>query len=64
MSDDGFGRAIATMRAGLALGAVAALLLALAPFSDVVVGDARAGGGTFTAGVGISVGSAPRSAPR
>jgi hypothetical protein len=56
MSDDGFGRAIATMRAGLALGAVAALLLALAPFSDVVVGDARAGGGTFTAGVGISVG--------
>lgn len=57
MSDDGLGRAIATVRAGLALGALAALLLALAPFFDVVVGPARsAARETFTAGIGTSVG--------
>ena len=64
MSDDGFGRAIATMRAGLALGAVAALLLALAPFSDVVVGTRGPAAGPSPPASASRWGSAPRSAPR
>jgi hypothetical protein len=56
MADDGLGRAIATIRAGLALGAVAALLMALSPLFDLADGPARSpAGATFTAGVGVSV---------
>jgi len=56
MPDDGLGRAITTIRAGLALGAVAALLTALSPLFDLVAGPARSPeGATFTAGVGPSV---------
>ncbi len=57
MTDDGYGRAITTIRAGLSLGAVAAILLAISPFFDVVTGPAAEPPGTeFTAGVGTSVG--------
>ncbi|HMO00997.1 MAG TPA: hypothetical protein PKD59_16420 [Miltoncostaeaceae bacterium] len=57
MTDDGFGRAITTIRAGLSLGAAAAILLAISPLFDVVTGPAAAPPGTeFTAGVGTSVG--------
>ncbi len=55
MTDDGYGRAITTIRAGLSIGAAAAILLALSPLFDVVTGRAE-GGGEFTAGVGTSVG--------
>jgi hypothetical protein len=56
MPDDGLGRAITTIRAGLALGAVAALLVALSPLFDLVDGPARSPeGATFTTGVGASV---------
>lgn len=49
-------RAIATIRGGLALGAVAAALLALAPSFDLVAGAAAdAGRGEYVAGVGASM---------
>lgn len=57
MSTDPFARGIATIRGGLALGAAAAIMLALSPFSDVVTGPAAVAGGTFTAGVSTSVGA-------
>jgi hypothetical protein len=57
MTDDGYGRAITTIRAGLSLGAAAAILLALSPLSDIVTGPAaEPPGAEFTAGVGASVG--------
>lgn len=57
MTDDGFGRAITTIRAGLSLGAAAAILLAISPLFDVVTGPAGAPPGSeFTAGIGTSVG--------
>lgn len=49
-------RAIRTIRGGLALGALAAALMALAPLFDLVDGPAALPrGGTHVAGVGISV---------
>ena len=57
MPDDGYGRAITTIRAGLSLGAAAAILLALSPLFDIVTGPAaEPPGAEFTAGVGTSVG--------
>ena len=57
MTDDGYGRAITTIRAGLSLGAAAAILMAISPFFDVVTGPAaEPPGAEFTAGVGTSVG--------
>jgi hypothetical protein len=57
MTDDGYGRAITTIRAGLSLGAVAAIMLALSPLLDIVTGPAaEPPGAEFTAGVGTSVG--------
>jgi hypothetical protein len=57
MSDDGYGRAIATIRAGLWTAAAAAILLALSPLFDIVTGPAaEPAGAEFTAGVGTSVG--------
>jgi hypothetical protein len=57
MTDDGYGRAITTIRAGLSLGAAAAILLALSPLFDVVTGPAaHPPPAEFTAGVGTSVG--------
>ena len=41
MTDDGYGRAITMIRAGLSLGAVAAIMLALSPFFDIVTGPAE-----------------------
>jgi len=56
MPDASLPRAIATIRAGLGLGALAAALLALAPLFDIADGPAAPPrGGTFTAGIGISV---------
>lgn len=49
-------RAITTIRAGLALGALAAVLTALAPLFDLMDGPAAPPrGGTYVAGIGISV---------
>jgi hypothetical protein len=49
-------RAIRTIRGGLALGALAAALMALAPLFDLVDGPAALPrGGTYVAGVGLSV---------
>ncbi|HET6689665.1 MAG TPA: hypothetical protein VFG74_02270 [Miltoncostaeaceae bacterium] len=57
MTDDGYGRAITTIRAGLSLGAAAAILLAISPRFDVVTGPAaEPPGSEFTAGIGTSVG--------
>ena len=57
MTDDGYGRAITTIRAGLSLGAAAAILLALSPLYDIASGPAaEPPGAEFTAGVGTSVG--------
>ena len=57
MTDDGYGRAITTIRAGLSLGAAAAILLALSPLWDIATGPAaEPPGAEFTAGVGTSVG--------
>ena len=54
--DAGFGRAISTIRGGLALGAVAAILLAIAPALDLVEGMAAVPGrGTYVAQVGASL---------
>ena len=49
-------RAIATIRRGLGLAALAAALMAVAPFFDLASGPAAApGGGAYVAGIGISV---------
>jgi hypothetical protein len=49
-------RAISTIRGGLSLGALGAALMAVAPFFDLVDGPAAAPrGGTYVAGIGISV---------
>lgn len=49
-------RAISTIRGGLALGALAAALMALTPLFDLVDGaGAPPRGGTYVAGVGVSV---------
>ena len=56
MPDASIPRAISTIRGGLALGALGAALMALAPFFDLVDGPAAdVHGGTYTAGIGISV---------
>ena len=56
MPDASLPRAIATIRGGLARGAHAAALMALAPLFDLADGPAAAPpGATFVAGVGISV---------
>lgn len=56
MPDASLPRAINTIRGGLALGALASALMALAPLFDLVDGAAHAPrGGTYTAGIGISV---------
>lgn len=56
MPDASLPRAITTIRGGLALGALGAALMALAPFFDLVDGPAAAPrGGTYVAGIGISV---------
>ncbi len=46
--DPGFRRAISTIRGGLALGAVAAALLALAPSFDLVTGPPPTRGAATT----------------
>ena len=54
--EPGFRRAISTIRGGLALGALAAVLLAIAPAFDLVAGaSSEPGGGVYVAGVGASV---------
>lgn len=56
-TDDGYGRAITTVRAGLSLAAAAAILMALSPLVDIVTGPAEEpAGAEFVAGVGTSVG--------
>lgn len=52
----GLPRAISTIRGGLALGALAAALMALAPLFDLVTGRGTGPGGpTYVAGIGVSV---------
>ena len=56
MPDASLPRAISTIRAGLATGALAAALMAIAPLFDLVTGPRGGpGGGTYVAGIGISV---------
>lgn len=56
MPESAIPRAIATIRGGLAVCALGALLLAIAPFFDLVDGPAAAPhGATYVAGTGISV---------
>jgi hypothetical protein len=56
MPHDPLGRAISVVRGGLALAALAGLLIALSPLGDIVTGPAaEAEGTTQTAGVGASV---------
>jgi len=56
MPEAGFRRAISTIRGGLALGAVAAVLLAIAPSFDLVAGAAAdPGRGTYVAQAGASL---------
>ncbi len=64
MPEPGFRRAITTIRGGLALGAVAAVLLAIAPAFDLVAGaSSDPGGGVYVAGVGASVSLAALALP-
>jgi hypothetical protein len=56
MPEPGFHRAISIIRGGLALGALAAVLLAIAPSSDLVAGAAAPPqSGIYVAGIGGSV---------
>ena len=56
MADDApLPRAIATVRGGLAVAALAAALMAVAAFFDLADGPSASGHGTYTAGIGISV---------
>ncbi len=56
MPEPGFRRAITIIRGGLALGALAAALLAIAPAFDLVAGAAAPpASGVYVAGVGASV---------